>query len=176
MRFTTYLQILIQNKIELRSPSRRLHTRPWPKHSTNMNIGVETETFAVWTARFLLLKKGARWGDEAVYDIEENLEILTKPSKRTPPDLVSIIETVRKPPTVSEPEKSPEKKKTFLDKLAQFSLKKKTSCMVQCATCSFARNTKPSEHFTQAQRAHCCILCSMTGGQKHGGHCQGISM
>jgi hypothetical protein len=173
-------KISIQNKIELRSPSRRLYTRPWPKHSTNMTN--EDEEMEEWMI-VLLLKKGARWGDLAVFTFAENLEILSKPSKRDPPDLVSIITTVRKPPplalTVSpEPqtEKPPEKKKTFTDKLAQFSLKKKTSCMVQCATCSFARNTKPSEHFTEAQKAHCCILCSMTGGKKHGGHCQGISM
>jgi hypothetical protein len=125
----------------------------------------------------LLLKKGARWGDLAVFTFAENLEILSKPSKRAPPDLVSIITTVRKPPPLAltvSPE--PEKKNTFMDKLAQFSLKKKTTCMVQCATCSFARNTNPPEHFTEAQKAHCCILCSMTGGKKHGGHCQGITM
>ena len=130
-------------------------------------------TMNEWMMAFSLLGKGARWGDLEVFSIEENLEILTKPSKRDPPDLVSIIETVRKPPPLVY---LPAKKKTFTEKLAQFSLKKKTSCMIQCTTCSFARNTNPSEHFTESQKGHCCIYCSMTGGQKHGGQCQRISM
>jgi hypothetical protein len=130
-----------------------------------------------WNMTFFLLKKGARWGDLEVFSIEENLEILTNPPKRDPPDLVSIIETVRtvRETLSSQPEQSP-KKKTFTEKLAQFSLKKKTSCMKQCSTCSFARNTNPPEHFTEAQKSHCCAYCLITGGQKHGGHCQRISM
>jgi hypothetical protein len=134
-----------------------------------MNTGVNE-----WMMALSLLKKGARWGDLEVFSIEENLEILTKPSKRDPPKLVTMIEKVRKPllPTVPQVPK----KSTFTEKLAQFSLKKKTSCMVQCTTCSFARNTTPPEHFTESQKSHCCAYCSMTGGQQHGVRCQQISM
>lgn len=138
----------------------------------NMNTAVNE-----WMMALSLLKKGARWGDLEVFSIEENLEILTKPSKRDPPNLVTIIETVRRKPLVSLPTvPQVPKKSTFTEKLAQFSLKKKTSCMVQCTTCSFARNTTPPEHFTESQKYHCCAYCSMTGGQKHGVRCQQISM
>jgi hypothetical protein len=127
-----------------------------------------------WMMSLSLLRRGARWGDLEVFSMEENLEILTQPSKKGSPDLVTVIETVRKP-VVSLPVSLPTKN-TFTEKLAQFSLKKKTSCMVQCATCSFARNTNPPQHFTQAQKSHCCAYCSISGGKKHGGHCQRIAL
>jgi len=144
-----------------------LYATPWQKNNrrtiNQMNTGE-------WKIVLTLLKKGARWGDLEVFSIEENLEILTKPSKRDPPNLVTMIERKRIPTVEAVP------KKTFTEKLAQFSLKKKTSCMTQCLTCSFARNTNPPEHFTESQKAHCCAYCSMTGGQSHGGRCQRISM
>ena len=139
-------------------------------HSLGLSIKMNSE----WMMALSLLRRGARWGDLEVFSMEENLEILTQPSKKGTPDLVTVIETVRKPPpVVSLP---PTKKMTFTEKLAQFSLKKKTSCMVQCTTCSFARNTTPPEHFTQEQKSHCCAYCSISGGKKHGGHCQRIAM
>lgn len=149
-----------------------MHTQPWTTLKKINSRKMNSE----WMMALSLLHRGARWGDLEVFSMEENLEILTQPSKKGKSVLVSIIETVRKPPPVVSLPVSLPRKKTFTEKLAQFSLKKKTSCMVQCTTCSFARNTNPPEHFTQEQKAHCCAYCSMTGGQTHGGHCQRIAM
>ena len=123
-----------------------------------------TKTMDEWMIACSLLKRGARWGDLEVFTIEENIEILTQPSRKSPPDLVSIVTTVRTPH---------KKRHKFIEKLAKQSLKKKT---VQCTTCSFARNTHPPEHFSEAQKLHCCVYCSITGGRKHGGRCQRISI
>ena len=126
-----------------------------------------------WMMALSLLRRGARWGDLEVFTIEENLEILTQPSRKSRPVLVTVIETVRKPPPIIKIDM----KKSFTEKLAKFSMKRKAeACLVQCATCSFMRNISPPEHFTQEQKAHCCAYCSISGGQKHGGHCQRISI
>ena len=45
--------------------------------------------------KYALTLRGARWGDLEVYTIEENLEILAKPSRKETHKLVTIIDTVR---------------------------------------------------------------------------------
>lgn len=111
-----------------------------------------------WAMTFSLLRRGARWGDLEVFTLEENLEILTKPSRKSTPTLVTM--------TVKQKQKP-----KFADKLAQFS---KKVCSVKCNSCSYLRNSSPPEHFTQEQKNHCCAYCLLSNGKQHGNRCQRV--
>jgi len=113
-----------------------------------------------WSAMFTLLRRGARWGDLEVFTMEENLEILTKPSRKSPPNLVTMTVKTKT-----------EKPKKFADKLAQFS---KKTCSLKCKSCSYLRITNPPEHFTQDQKNHCCAYCLLSNGKNHGNRCQRV--
>jgi hypothetical protein len=114
-----------------------------------------------WTMTFSLLRRGARWGDLEVFTVDENLEILTRPSRKSSPKLVTMTVKTKL-----------SKAKTFAEKLAQFSMKK--TCSLKCKSCSYQRNLSPPEHFTQEQKNHCCAYCLMSDGKSHGDRCQRI--
>ena len=121
----------------------------------------QTTKMNEWSATFTLLRRGARWGDLEVFTMEENLEILTKPSRKSPPNLVTMTVKVKT-----------EKEKTkFADKLAQFT---KKTCSLKCKSCSYLRITNPPEHFTQEQKNHCCAYCLLSDGKNHGNRCQRV--
>lgn len=122
-----------------------------------------------WMQTYSLALRGARWGDLEVYTYEENLEILSKPSRKEAPTLVKVVETVRAPKS---------KPCIRVDALGQLSRDRKTQCgaMVRCKSCSYSRHTSPPDNFDGEQLAHCCAYCQMSKGQKHGGRCQRIQL
>ena len=131
-----------------------------------------------WMQMYELTLRGARWGDLEVFDVEDNLEILSKPSRKEQPKLVTIVVREKPVPVRESIECAPKKKTSFAEKLTLFSRTRKVQAcvLVQCNSCSFARHTAPPDNFTAEQKEYCCAFCMLSGGENHGARCQRINL
>jgi len=136
-----------------------------------MTMTIMTDMTPEWERYFL--GRGARWGDLMVYDVDEMHEILSKPSRKEAPTLVEVVETVR----VQKCLPCVPTKSVHTNPL-QHSIERKvqTGGLVRCRSCSYSRHTSPPDDFSADQRAHCCAICQLSGGRKHGGRCQRIQI
>jgi hypothetical protein len=162
---------LIENKIE--SNPDNLYV------SNQKQTSQRKKKMNTWMQMYELTLRGARWGDLEVYDVEENLEILTKPSRKEQPKLVTIIvreNIVREQKHLCVSVDA--KKKTFTEKLALFSRTRKvqTRVLLQCKSCLYARHTTPPDNFTDEQKEYCCAFCMLSCGKNHGARCQQIEV
>ena len=100
-------------------------------------------------------------------DVKEILEpmwaVQKKKAKPAPkPALKQLLPFTRPTPapaTAPAPTRSP----SFVQTTA------KRACCVGCK--KFQIHPNPPPHFTQEDIAHCCALCRLSGGKRHGDHC-----
>jgi hypothetical protein len=124
-------------------------------------------------SQWILLSKGAGWGDLHVFTCEEiahdlpttakTLRDWTKPKTKKailipfvkiwlaedcPANIIDSIEDDERPPPIWRPEEHG-----------------------YCLLCNFKVHPNPPPHFTPEMRKHCCGYCLTTKGRAHGGHC-----
>jgi hypothetical protein len=51
----------------------------------------------------------------------------------------------------------------------------KLACACPDNACGFNRHRNPPPHFKGIDRSFCCSLCRISGGTKHGGHCERLA-
>ena len=154
----------------------------------------EGPTQRIWSNMGIAIKKGATWGDFAVYTREELFEVLEERAARSKKlkngDLVPTVSA----PTVSVPifqqvveraapsivipykEEAPfvpvAKKETLRAKLDKFLTPKPVRAL--CLGCGkFCVHSKPPDNWNASDRKrYCCLGCRDSAGKKHADRCQ----
>lgn len=146
----------------------------------------EGPTQRIWSNMGIAIKKGAKWGDFAVFNREELFEVLaeraarsgikSEPIKCEPKREESQVIVERAAPcsVTTYKEESPfvpvAKKEPLRAKLDKFLTPKRTLC-VGCGT--FCVHSKPPENWNAADRKrYCCLGCRDSAGKKHADRCQ----
>lgn len=158
-------------------------------------------TYRAWTNMNKAVKKGALWGDFAVYTAQELFEVLEEranyrrlykskePDTKEPvfkePEIKEPVQLVERAPsaltsfeTFPEPVKEPEQfrpqvkpKQTLAQKLDKFV---KTPPRPLCLGCGmYCVNSKPPDSWNAGDRKrYCCLDCRDARGKKHAPRCQ----
>ena len=99
----------------------------------------------------------------SVKEILEPLwEIQKKKAKPAPkPALKQLLPFTRPAPTIAKASPAP-----------TLSIAKVTTTRPCCVGCKkFQIHPNPPPHFTAEDMAHCCALCRLSSGKRHGDHC-----
>jgi len=129
----------------------------------------DEETRLIWKKTYLLLAKGALWGDVECYAYDE----------------ITIKKRVVAEKVVVKPFDCDN-----CGEACEVTLKQRGHGMVclvcfgnieaapepvkkqKCRGCSFHVHSAPPADFTPEQRAYCCSICQTSKGRKHGGRCE----
>ena len=149
-------------------------------------MDTSSQTIRIWNNMGIAMKKGAKWGDIAVYTREEMDEVLaarrpnvpkSKPKpvvcmeqviiERAAPSGYILVESVA--PT-SAPF-LPAKKQTLRAKLDKFLTPSVRALCLGCGT--YCVHSKPPDSWSASDRKrYCCIGCRDSSGKKHADRCQ----
>jgi len=154
----------------------------------------EGPTQRIWSNMGIAIKKGAKWGDFAVFNREELFEVLAERATRSKkpincepivpkaeclPQLViecvpQVIERAAPSSVTTYKEESPfvpvAKKDTLRAKLDKFLTPKRALC-AGCGT--YCVHSKPPENWNASDRKrYCCLGCRDSAGKKHADRCQ----
>ena len=147
----------------------------------------EGPTNRIWSNLGIAIKKGATWGDLAVYSRSELEEVLAERSSRSPlpvivaksVQLTAVIERSA-PLAVVSYEKAPDpapflavtKKPTLRERLDKFSTPSvKRALCLGCST--FCVHSKPPDSWNASdKKRYCCLGCRDSSGKKHADRCQ----
>ena len=128
----------------------------------------DPETRAIWKKTFVLLSKGALWGDVDCYAYED---IVIK--KRVVKEKV-IVKPFNCDNCSEACEVVIKKKGLGMVCLVCFDVVEVPAPVIKqkCKGCSFHIHSNPPADFTPEQRSYCCSICQTSKGRKHGGRCE----
>ena len=126
----------------------------------------DEETQTIWKKTFVLLSKGALWGDVECY---AHKDVVVK--ERDVAEKV-IVKPFNCDSCLEDCEVVMKKKNHGMVCIKCFDSIKAPEPLKKCKGCHFHVHSTPPDDFTVEQRSYCCSICQTSKGRKHGGRCE----